>query len=167
MRHNRSVVIAAAMLSAVATFLLAGFANAVPSVSSGYHVLKTIPIGGAGKWDYAIVDSAARRVYVSHSTHVVVLDADSGAMVGDIPDTSGVHGIALAADLGRGFTSNGKANTVTIFDLKTLKAISTVNQADSILMPSTSTPPRSESLPSTDAVQTLWRSMRPTEKWRG
>jgi len=126
MRHNRSVVIAAAMLSAVATFLLAGFANAVPSVSSGYHVLKTIPIGGAGKWDYAIVDSAARRVYVSHSTHVVVLDADSGAMVGDIPDTSGVHGIALAADLGRGFTSNGKANTVTIFDLKTLKAISTV-----------------------------------------
>jgi DNA-binding beta-propeller fold protein YncE len=126
MRHNRSAVIATAMLSAVAIFLLADFAKAVPPGSSGYHVLKTIPIGGAGKWDYDIVDSAARRVYVSHSTHVVVLDADSGAIIGDIPDTSGVHGIALAADLGRGFTSNGKANTVTIFDLKTLKAISTV-----------------------------------------
>jgi DNA-binding beta-propeller fold protein YncE len=126
MRYNRSTVIAAAMLSAVAIFLLADFANAVPPGASGYHVLKTIPIGGAGKWDYDVVDSAARRVYISHSTHVVVQDADSGAIVGDIPDTSGVHGIALAPDLSRGFTSNGKANTVTIFDLKTLKAISTV-----------------------------------------
>src|SRR3984893_10966672 len=126
MRHNRSAVIAAAMLSAVAIFWLADFAKAVPPGSSGYHVLKTIPIGGAGKWDYDIVGSAARRVYVSHSTHVVVLDADSGAIVGDIPDTSGVHGIALATDLGRGFTSNGMANTVTIFDLKTLKTLGTV-----------------------------------------
>ena len=126
MRHKRSAVIAAAMLSAVAIFLSADFANAVPPGSSGYQVLKTIPVAGAGKWDYDIVDSAARRVYVSHSTHVVVLDADSGAIVGDIPDTSGVHGIALAPDLSRGFSSNGKANTVTIFDLKTLKAISTV-----------------------------------------
>src|SRR5580700_12096220 len=108
MRHNRSAVIAAAMLSAVAIFLLADLANAVPPGSSGYHVLKTIPIGGAGKWDYDIVDSAARRVYVSHATHVVVLDADSGAQVGDIPNTLGVHGIAVATDLGRGFISAGR-----------------------------------------------------------
>jgi DNA-binding beta-propeller fold protein YncE len=126
MRHHRSVVITAAILSLAASFLLADFARAVPPGPSGYHVVKTIPIGGAGKWDYDVVDSAARRVYVSHSTHVVVLDADSGANVGDIPDTQGVHGIAVAQDLGRGFTSNGKANTVTIFDLKTLKAIGTV-----------------------------------------
>jgi DNA-binding beta-propeller fold protein YncE len=126
MPHNKKVVIAAAILSLAASFLLTDFAQAVPPGSSGYHVVKTIPIGGAGKWDYDIVDSAARRVYVSHSTHVVVLDADSGAVVGDIPDTPGVHGIALAPDLGRGFTSNGKANTVTIFDLKTLKTIGTV-----------------------------------------
>jgi DNA-binding beta-propeller fold protein YncE len=99
---------------------------AVPPPSSGYHAIKTIAIGGPGRWDYDIVDSEARRVYVSHSTHVVVLDADSDAVVGDIPDTSGVHGIALATDLGRGFTSNGKANTVTIFDLKTLKTIDAV-----------------------------------------
>src|SRR6202049_2472497 len=126
MRRQSMVVIAAAILCIAASLLLADSARAVPPGPSGYHVVKTIRIGGAGKWDYCVVDSAARRVYVSHGTHVVVLDADSGAIVGDIPDTSGVHGIALAPDLGRGFTSNGRANTVTIFDLKTLKTISTV-----------------------------------------
>ena len=95
--------------------------------ASGYHVIKTIAVGGEGGWDYVTVDSDARRVYVSHATHVVVLDADSGAKVGDIPDTQGVHGVALAPDLGRGFVSNGRANTVTIFDLKTLATIGTVD----------------------------------------
>jgi DNA-binding beta-propeller fold protein YncE len=126
MRHQSSAVIAAAILGLAASLFFADFAKAVPPGPSGYHVVKTIPIGGAGGWDYDIVDSAARRVYVSHGTHVVVLDADSGATVGDIPNTLGVHGIALAPDLGRGFISNGRANTVTIFDLKTLKAIGTV-----------------------------------------
>jgi len=126
MRQRNPAVVAAAIVSLAATLLLTDVANAVPPGSSGYHVVKTIPIGGPGKWDYDIVDSEARRVYVSHSTHVVVLDTDSGATVGDIADTSGVHGIALASDLGRGFTSNGKANTVTIFDLKTFKTIDTV-----------------------------------------
>jgi hypothetical protein len=94
--------------------------------ASGYHVIKTVSVPGDEGWDYVTVDSAGRRVYVSHGTHVVVLDADSYAVVGDIPDTQGVHGIAIASDLGRGFTSNGRANTSTIFDLKTLKIISTV-----------------------------------------
>lgn len=94
--------------------------------ASGYHAVRTIPIGGEGPWDYCIVDSAARRVYVSHFTHVVVLNADTGAIVGDIPDTQGVHGIALAPELGLGFTSNGHANTVTVFNLKSLKTIRTV-----------------------------------------
>jgi DNA-binding beta-propeller fold protein YncE len=93
---------------------------------SGYHLVKSIPIGGDGGWDYCVVDSAARRVYVSHATHVVVLDADRDKIIGDIPDTQGVHGLALAPDLGRGFVSDGRANTVTIFDLKTLKTISSV-----------------------------------------
>jgi len=126
MRRQSTVVIAAAILSIAASLMLADSAQAAPPGRSGYHVVKTIAIGGAGKWDYCVVDIAARRLYVSHGTHVVVLDADSGAVVGDIPNTLGVHGIALAPDLGRGFTSNGRANTVTIFDLKTLKAISTV-----------------------------------------
>jgi DNA-binding beta-propeller fold protein YncE len=123
MRRLITVVTATAIFCIAADMLLANLALAG---SSGYHVAKTIPIGGPGRWDYNLVDSNARRVYVSHQTHVVVLDADSYTVVGEIPNTLGVHGIAVAGDLGRGFTSNGKANTVTIFDLKTLKAISTV-----------------------------------------
>src|SRR6266852_5464447 len=94
--------------------------------TSGYHVIKTVPVGGDGGWDYIYVDSDARRVYVSRGTHTMVLDADTYAVVGDIADTQGVHGIAVASDLGRGFISNGRANNATIFDLKTLKPIGTV-----------------------------------------
>jgi YVTN family beta-propeller protein len=90
-----------------------------------YQVTKKIPIPGEGGWDYLNVDEAARRLYVSHETQVEVLDVDSGAIVGNVK-TQGVHGIAIAADLGRGFVSNGKASTVTIFDLKTLKPIADV-----------------------------------------
>lgn len=93
---------------------------------SGYKLVKTIPIGGEGGWDYIFVDSEARRVYISHATHTVVMDADTYKLVGDIADTQGVHGIAIASDLGRGFTSNGRSDSVTIFDLKTLKTIATV-----------------------------------------
>ncbi len=95
--------------------------------ASGYHVIKSISLPGDTGWDYLVVDSDARRVYVSRGTHVAVLDADTYVVVGDIPDTQGVHGIALAPGLGRGFTSNGRANTATIFDLKTLKTLGTVN----------------------------------------
>jgi len=91
-----------------------------------YKVTKTIAVAGDEGWDYVTVDSAARRVYVSHGSHVVVVDADSDTIVGDIPDTQGVHGIAISPDTGRGFTSNGRANTVTIFDLKSLKTLGTV-----------------------------------------
>jgi DNA-binding beta-propeller fold protein YncE len=91
-----------------------------------YHVVKEIQIGGEGGWDYLTVDPAARRLYVSHSTKVEVVDIDSGKVVGQVQNLSGVHGIAVAADLGRGFISNGKSSTVTIFDLKTLATISEV-----------------------------------------
>jgi len=94
---------------------------------SGYHLLKKIPLGGEGGWDYVEFDSPTRRLFISRSTKVVVLDVDSEKIVGEIPDTQGVHGIALAPDLGRGFTSNGRAGTVTIFDLATLKVLGTVN----------------------------------------
>ena len=93
---------------------------------SGYHVIKTVPVPGDEGWDYVFVDADARRVYISHATHVVVMNADTFAIEGDIPDTQGVHGIAVASDLGRGFVSDGRANTVTIFDLKSLKTLSTV-----------------------------------------
>src|SRR6202171_5625057 len=121
------VVLRTLLIFVVALFAVSVMrAPASRAGESGYRVTKTIPVGGDEGWDYVTVDSAARRVYVSHGSHVVVLDADSGRVVGDVPDTPGVHGIAIAADLGRGFTSNGRANTATIFDLKTLKTIGTV-----------------------------------------
>jgi DNA-binding beta-propeller fold protein YncE len=100
------------------TFVLA--ASSFAASSSGYHVLTTYNVGGDGGWDYLTVDANAHRLYISRATHVMVLDTNSGKSVGDIPDTPGVHGIALAPDLGRGFTSNGREGTVTVFDMKTL-----------------------------------------------
>ena len=94
--------------------------------TSGYRITKKIPIAGQGGWDYLTVDESARRLYVSHGTQVEVLDVDSGAVVGKIENTPGVHGIAIAPELGRGFVSNGQSATVTILDLKTLKAIAEV-----------------------------------------
>ena len=97
---------------------------------SGYHLIQTYKLGGEGGWDYLTLDSSARRLYISRATHVVVMDADSGKVVGDIPDTPGVHGIALAPELGRGFVSNGREGTVTIFDIQSLKVISKVTVGD-------------------------------------
>src|SRR6266567_4909366 len=97
--------------------------SAAPAQSGGYSIIKKIPIPGQGSWDYLTVDEAARRLYVSHGTQVEVFDIDSLTVVGNIPKTLGVHGIAIAPELGRGFISNGQASTVTIFDLKTLKPI--------------------------------------------
>jgi YVTN family beta-propeller protein len=94
--------------------------------TSGYHITRKIPVAGQGGWDYLTVDESARRLYVSHGTQVEVLDVDSGEIVGKIANTPGVHGIAVAPELGRGFVSNGQSSTVTIFDLKTLKTISEV-----------------------------------------
>jgi DNA-binding beta-propeller fold protein YncE len=109
----------------LALFVLV-FASALLTAGpSGYHVAKKIVLGGDGGWDYLTVDSNARRVYISRGTHVMVVDADSGAVVGDIPNTNGVHGIAIAADFDKGFVTDGRDATVTIFDLKTLKVLGT------------------------------------------
>src|ERR1039457_985691 len=99
---------------------------AVAAAGPGYKVVNTYKVGGDGGWDYLTADAAARRLYISRGTHVIVLDLDSGKSVGDIADTPGVHGIALAPELGRGFTSNGREGTVSIFDLKTLATSSKI-----------------------------------------
>ena len=98
-------------------------AAAASAGPSGYHLLKKIHVGGDGFWDYLTLDSPTRRLFISRGTKVVVLNVDSEKIVGEIPNTAGVHGIALAPELGRGFTSNGAAGTVTIFDLKSLAVI--------------------------------------------
>jgi len=121
MRHSRLLLLASC------TLLLATFCAAA---DPGYHVIKTYKLGGEGGWDYLTLDSSSRRLYISRATHVMVIDADSGKPVGDIPDTPGVHGIALAPELGRGFVSNGREGTVTIFDIDTLKPITKVKAGD-------------------------------------
>jgi DNA-binding beta-propeller fold protein YncE len=95
-------------------------ARAAASSPARYHLLRKLPVGGEGGWDYLTLDSAARRLYVSRGTRVLVLDVDSGTTVGEIPGTQGVHGVALALDVHRGFTSNGRSSTVTIFDMGSL-----------------------------------------------
>jgi len=105
--------------------LFCTLASAAPA-SSGYHLVKKVVLGGEGFWDYLTVDSANRHLFISRGTHVMVLNADTYAVVGDIPDTKGVHGIAIASDVGRGYTSNGGSSTATFFDLKTLKVLGTV-----------------------------------------
>ena len=99
--------------------LAAMTAGAAPS--PGVQILQHWKLGGAGGWDYLTVDSAAHRLYISRGTRVDVLNIDSGQLVGSIPDTQGVHGIALASGLNRGYTSNGRGNSVTVFDINTLK----------------------------------------------
>lgn len=93
----------------------------LPAQVPQYHLLKEIHIGGAPSWDYLSVDPQAHRLYVSHGTKIEVIDTQQNAVVGSIADTPGVHGFAVAADLGRGFSSNGRESTLSVVDLKTLE----------------------------------------------
>src|SRR5438067_4942819 len=112
-----------AMLAALAIVAsLVVFAASAPA----YHVVKTYKLGGEGGWDYLTLDNSAHRLYISRATRVMVIDTESGKQVGEIADTPGVHGIALVSALNKGFTSNGREGTVSIFDVKTLKTLSKV-----------------------------------------
>jgi DNA-binding beta-propeller fold protein YncE len=119
MMHHRGLLLA--LLSLGAAVVL----GAQPT-PGGYRLARTIAVGGEGKWDYLTIDAAAHRLYVSHASRVEVIDTEKSQVVGAIPDTPGVHGIALVPELGRGFTSNGLAGTATVFDLKSLAVITTV-----------------------------------------
>ena len=109
-------------LALIATLCWAGAVSAQDP--GGYRLLKTIPVGGEGGWDYALVEG--HRLYVSHATRLVIVDVDRDSVIGEIPNTNGIHGAAIATDLGRGFTSNGRDTTVTIFDLASLAVTGTV-----------------------------------------
>ncbi len=95
--------------------------------AGSYQLLKEIPVGGDGGWDYASVDSAAHRLYVSHGTKVVVIDLVADKVVGEITNTPGVHGLAPAPDLGKGFVSCGREDKAAIVDLKTLATLAKVD----------------------------------------
>jgi len=119
-----------------------GSAQAPPGGGTTYHVSRRIPIGGEGSWDYLTYDAVRHRLFLSHATQVEVVDEASGNIIGRIPETPGVHGVALAQDLGRGFVSNGRDSTVTIFELRSLEITTRVRvpgrNPDAILYDSTS-----------------------------
>lgn len=100
--------------------LIAAFFAATAFGAEGLKVLNKIKIGGTGGWDYVALDNTNRRLYVSHGTIVEVVDPDAGKVVGQITGLHGVHGIAVAPELNKGFITNGQSNSVTVFDLKTL-----------------------------------------------
>jgi len=91
------------------------------SAQPGYKVVNQIHLEGDGGWDYLSVDESAGRLYVSHSSMALVVDLKTGKQIGKIPDTNGIHGIAIVTSLNKGFTSNGRDSSVTVFDLKTLE----------------------------------------------
>lgn len=97
-----------------------------PAPVESYEVVAKYPVGGTGGWDFLTVDEKRHRLYVSRGDHVQVLDTRSGKVVGDLLGTAGVHGVALAEDLGFGFTSNGRSDSVTVFDLNTFAVVETI-----------------------------------------
>jgi hypothetical protein len=108
----------------VSDLILLMFSMLLPAIAddastSASPKVHRIAVGGEGGWDYLTVDSAARRLYVSRGNRVTVLNLDTEAVVGELADTPGVHGIAVVPELGKGFTSNGRDSSVTVFDLKT------------------------------------------------
>src|SRR6059058_2222212 len=112
------------MKSAIITIFIA---IAGMQSGTGYKVETKYPVPGNGGWDYISIDSAARRLYVSHGTEANVVDADNGKLIGTIPDTPRIHGIAIASEFKHGFTSNGGENKVSMFDTDTLKLINKID----------------------------------------
>jgi DNA-binding beta-propeller fold protein YncE len=102
----------------------------VCGVTEGYRFVKEIPVGGEGGWDYVAADETARRLYVSHASKVIVIDSEKDSIIGEIADTPGIHGFAIAPELGRGYSSNGQEDKVSIVDLKTLKTLSKVETGE-------------------------------------
>ncbi len=113
-------------LAAAAATYIAAPSAARAQTAPGYHVVHRINTGGEGGWDYVTVDPEGNRLFLSRGTHAMVIDLGRDSVIGDIPNTLGIHGVALAPELNRGFTSNGRDSSVTIFDYKTLAQIAVV-----------------------------------------
>jgi len=111
----------------LALILAAASMAAIPATAQkSYKLADRVKLGGEGGWDYLVFDSTANRLFITRGTHVMVVDAKTLQVTGDIPDLAGVHGVALAPELGRGFITSGGDNTLAIFDLKTLKVLDKV-----------------------------------------
>jgi len=121
MAAGRMKLISVLWITAAVCTLTSNGLAAGQDTESSYRLIKKIPIGGDGGWDYLAIDSRAKRCYISHQTHVVVFDTEKAKVIGDIENTPGVHGITIVRRLNKGFISNGGDNSVTVFDPSTLK----------------------------------------------
>ncbi len=119
MKRIFALMLAATLLAAIPAF-----------AQKQYKVVNTVKLGGEGGWDYLYYDKDGQRLFITRGSHVMVVDAKTLKVTGDIPELSGIHGVALAPESGRGFVSNGGDNTVTVFDLKTLKKLDSVKVGD-------------------------------------
>jgi DNA-binding beta-propeller fold protein YncE len=131
--HLRGVIKEIAMgfsimkaIAGVAVAALAGTGGHAQQTPT-FHITRSFNLGGDGSWDYLRFDSVANRLFITRSTRVMVVDLASGKLVAEIPDTPGVHGVALVPELQRGVTSNGKADTASIFNLDSLKVVGSVS----------------------------------------
>ena len=129
MRRRNIAFPPGASLCLVVALLLAGFSPAIPAPtagSSGYKVVKTIPLGGTEGWDYVTMDSDARRLYIGRGNHIDVVNVDSSAVVGKVTGLAGTSGLLPVPEFGRGFAMNGPASSAIIVDLKTLEKVGTI-----------------------------------------
>lgn len=120
------------LLSISAVILFFSFDQSIAQLKKpGYKIAHTFHLDGDGGWDYLTIDDSTGRLFVSHSNQVQVIDVSTGKLIGNIPDTKGVHGIALARDLNKGFISNGKDSSVTVINLETLSFITKIKVTES------------------------------------
>lgn len=127
---SQKSALACLLFAALLCALLAAPAFSQTPGASGYHLAKKVKLGGTGGWDYLEVDPATHRLFISRGTHVIVVDPADGKILGDIPDTQGVHGIAIANEFNRGFTTNGRTKDSTMFDLTVLKPLGNIKADD-------------------------------------
>ena len=131
-------ILLTSLIIVVLALVSAGYRPLIAADNSGQPVkiLRHLPLGGEGRWDYLLADPDTKRLYVARATRFMIVSTETGELIGEIPDTPGAHGVALAPDLGIGFTSNGQENKVSVFGLKTLKVenkIETGRNPDAIL----------------------------------
>jgi YVTN family beta-propeller protein len=123
----RRIIFNLALFATVIMPMISASALAAETTTAQFKIVSKFPMEGSGRWDYLFVDTESRRLFMTRATHVAVLNADTGAVLGDIPDTPNAHGIAIANDLGVGFISSGGENKVSVFDLKTLKVLTKID----------------------------------------
>src|SRR5450830_1472554 len=127
LNFGKSTIAAAGVLVLLQMALVPTVQAATPE---NYKIVSRFPISGTEGWDYLAVDSKRNHLFVSRSDHVQVVDTRSGEVVANIADTVGVHGVAIAQDLKLGFTSNGRSDTITVFELDSLKTIDTIKTSE-------------------------------------